>query len=265
MKTTTWLLPLVVLGAALLSAGLWARQALAAQRAQAWGITAKVAQRLQTDEGARQLYLANPELKARSASESAFLEEVRAHRASFGALPPQEPREGFVCFPSLTSFTAQVRGTDGSWMELQVQGPSLFDEVRGEGLHLLHFAQGRPALMQESPAEKQVFDAAYWKKFQGVLAALGTPNGAKALWRQEPGIHLAFPHPEDLVAWADTQRGVLVTIPRGEWTLVVKVSLRRERSSEGEAVSLDYDLGSRSLRMTWRGERLVFLGLVVPD
>ncbi|HJW32200.1 MAG TPA: hypothetical protein VJ505_02430 [Holophagaceae bacterium] len=265
MKASTGLIPLVGVGAVALSLALWARQAVAAQRAQAWGITRSVAQRLQTEEGARQLYRLNPELQARTPSVEAFLGEVRAHRAAFQALPALPPGEGYVCLPRLTSFTAQLKGADGTWLELEVQGPSLLDQARGEGLHRLHFASRREALDRASEAEASALNAAHWKRYQAVLAELDSPEGTRALWHREPGLHAAYPRPEDLVGWAQAQRPAWAGVPRGEWVLPVKVGFIRERGEDGESFTLDYPLEGRKLRMTWRNQQLTFLGFAPAE
>ena len=264
MKPTTWLVPLVVVAAGGAGVAHWARQAREAQRGKAWEFTRQVAQRLQTDEAARQMYLQNPELQARTPSAEAFLAEARAHRAAFSTLPALEPADGYVCLPRLTAFTAQLRGADGTWLELQVQGPSLLDQVRGEGLHGLHFTKGREALHQPSPEEASAASAALWQRYQAVLAELESPGGPKALWEREPGLHGSYAHPEELEAWALAHRAAWVGVPRGEWALALKVSVLRERGEAGEAFSVDYPLEARKLRMTWRGGKLTFLGFVPP-
>ncbi|MBI3131892.1 MAG: hypothetical protein HYZ13_11250 [Acidobacteria bacterium] len=264
MRPTTWLVPLVVVAAGAAGVAHWARQARAAQRAQAWGFTRSVAQRLQTDEAARQMYLQNPELQARTPSAEAFLVEVRAHRAAFSALPAREPADGYLCLPRLTAFTAQLKGADGTWLELEVQGPSLLDQVRGEGIHRLHFAPGREALHQPSPEEASASSAALWERYQAVLAELESPGGAKALWEREPGLHGSYARPEELEAWARAHRAAWAGVPRGGWALALKVSIQRERGAAGEAFNVDYPLEAGRLRMTWRGGKLTFLGFVPP-
>lgn len=260
MKASTWLIPLVGVGAVALGLGLWARRAVATQRAQAWEITRTVAQRLQTEEGARQLYRLNPELQARTPSLEAFLGEVRAHRAAFQALPSEPPREGYRCLPRLTSFTTQLRGGDGSWMELQVQGPSLLDRARGEGLHLLHFAPQAEALHRPGEAATQALNAALWDRYQAVLADLESPEGTRALWQREPGLHAAYPDPEALVAWAQAKKAAWAGLPRGPWAQALKVSFIRELGDAGETHALEYELEGRKLRMAWQHQRLIFLG-----
>jgi hypothetical protein len=262
MKLTTWLVPVLILGSIGVGLGMWARSAVAIQRGRAWGLTREVALRIQSDEGARRLFAANPELGARFGSEAAFLASIRAHREAFNVLPALEPSENYLCMPGLTSFTAQVQGRDGFWMELEVQSPSFLDEVRGEGIHLLQFTSGRAGLRHAVAAEAEAFNEALWNRYLDVLAQLETPDGARALWEQEAGLHGEFPRAEDLGAWAASHRARWAGLPRSPWGRVGHGKITRHREGTVDTASLSCRVGAWDLQMTWRGDRLVALGLL---
>ncbi|HJV21580.1 MAG TPA: hypothetical protein VJ570_02735 [Holophagaceae bacterium] len=264
MKSTAWLVPLVGLGAAGMGLALWATRAREAQRLRAWGVTRQVIHRLQTEAGARELFGRNPELGARFGSEAAFLQAVGAHRGAFPEAPEAAPDGTYRCQPGLTAFVAQVQGTDGSWLELEVQGPSLLDQVRGEGLHGLRFAPDREGLRHPSAAEADAEGERDWTRFLAVVDQLGTSEGTRRLWEGEPGLRTTYPRSGDLEAWAEPQRLLLRGIPRGSWARRVKASHGTQRGPEGETIHVDFPMGLRKLRMAWREGRLIFLGLVGP-
>lgn len=258
-STSSWWLKaaMVLFGsAALLAFVVFAN--VQAMRNKAWPIVRQLAQRLQTDAGALDLYRANPELGAKYGSEESFLAAVRNYRGQFSSLPVRAPQEGeaYRCAGTPSSFRVWVQGDAGGWMHLFVQGRSIFHQVRGEGLHRLTFAPSREAMTEEDRSLRRARAQADWKRFRDATAQLATEEGSRALFRAEPALAQAYQDEARFLQEISTFRPFLEALPESYTIAGPRLRRRVVRGPQGEERRLAYAFGGGSLTLTWRQERL---------
>jgi hypothetical protein len=227
-------------------------------RGRAWPIIRKITQRIQTDAGALDLYRANPELGAKYGSEDAFLETVRNYRSQFSALPERPPKEAedYRCFPTPSSFRAGLKGKDGGWLRIFVQGHSYFNQVRGEGLHRLDFAPTREAIEEEDRSRRRARAQADWKRFREMAAQLATEEGSRRLWRSEPSLAKGFENEDAFLQEVRNLRPFLETPPESITLAGPRLRRRVHRTPLGEDRRLTYAFAGGTLTLVWREDRL---------
>lgn len=233
-----------------------------AMRARAWPIVRRVAERLQTDAAALDLYRANPELGARYGSEEAYLEQVRTYHAQFASLPEMVPEEGdaYRCAATPNSFQVWLKGNGGGWLHLFVQGPSYFNQVRGEGLHRLTFAATREALAEEDRTMRRARAEEDWKRFRETTARLATEEGSRALWKVEPGLAQRFQSENLFLKEVTRLRPFLEPLPESNTFVAPRFQRKVLRGRVGEDRELAFAFEGGTLRLTWQQDRLTGIG-----
>jgi hypothetical protein len=163
-------------------------------RARLWPAVRQVHARLQTDEGARDLFKKNPSLMEAYGTEQDFLETVHAWRGKVGGLPVQEPAEGPAYDLSLDPSGAEIRleGQGGAWMRLELQGGTFAEPGVGEGLVRLLFAENEKGLEKAAVRLAEGRELRSRAEFREVIQQCSEESTARALYRQEPGLQAAY-------------------------------------------------------------------------
>lgn len=226
---------------------------------QAWPVIQQVVRRLQTDAEAGRLYRANPALARAHATEEAFLERARAHREAFAALPDLPPSgDRYECFAGPNGFLASVQGSDGSWVRIEVRKNVLFETVPGEGVLRVEFSPAKAPNDRERSALRRARAEADWRRYREVCAQLASPEGTRALWQREPGLHPSFPGEANLQAFAAGVRPHLRPVP--EPSRFARLRLHRQvQGPPGETVRLACTFPGGTLRAIWSKDRLTGL------
>ncbi len=109
--------------------------------AKAWPVIRTITRRLQSDDGARRLYQANPALAESYRDEATFLQLVQIHRAQYADLADRPPStDAYSCQAGPNGFRATLRGSAGTWIAFEVRQDVLLEKVPGEGLLHLEFS-----------------------------------------------------------------------------------------------------------------------------
>ncbi|MCE1205760.1 MAG: hypothetical protein LWW79_14290 [Holophagaceae bacterium] len=228
----------------------------------AWSVIRKVAQRLQTEAGARRLYQANPALARVYGDEEAFLEQVRAHRAQFADLPDLPPGNGrYECFAGPNGFQASLQGSGGIWATVEVRQDILLEKVPGEGLLRLEFSPTKEASELERRAQRKARAQSDWQRYREVCGRLATDGAARSLWAQEPGLHRDFPEAGPLLVLAAQVRPHLSALPETPGPFHGGMRRQVVSGGPGGTVRLSYALPCGTLTLTWSEERLSGLHL----
>ncbi len=164
-------------------------------RAKLWPAVRAIHARLQTDEGAKDLFAKNPALSDSYANDQDFIETVRDWRARVGDLPAQEPAEGPTYSPDSDpdGISAAIQGAGGAWMRVEVQGGTLGEPVQGEGITRLYFGEDKKALRSARKKANALKTRREWEDFRKVMLQCADDGQAASLYRQEPGLHARFP------------------------------------------------------------------------
>lgn len=227
-----------------------------AVEAQAWPVIRRIALRLQTDAGAAGLYRANPALARTYPTEDAFLDRVRAHRASFASLPDLPPGAArYECHAGPNGFRAAVQGSDDSWATFEVRQNILFEKVPGEGVLRLEFSPTKEPNARERRARRRAEAGLDWQRFRDICALLASEDGTRALWRREPGLHAAFPREDGLLSFAAAVRPHLHPLPDSDRLSHVRLF----RQVRDRTVRLGYPFQTGTLTAVWTEGRLTGL------
>ncbi len=240
-------------------------------QARIWPIVRQTAGRLQTDDGALDLYRKNPDLRRAYANEAAFLDKVRANRAAFAALPEAEPADHMETYrpsPNPAGFRVLLKGQGEAWMELEVQASPPFGmgpEPQGEGIEQLAFGDSKEAARHEARVASSRRHQPEWDAYRSVLASLATDAGAASLYRANPGLAKVYPTE---AAFLDAARGWRPKLgPVPEDILEAKERLTSMRIHSGpflRQVSMVYVFPDLKLRAAWEEDHLVALGPAKP-
>ena len=166
----------------------------------AWRIARAVVERLRTDEGARELYRANPVLADAYPTEEAFLEPVRALRGGL-RLPEREPAEGREYRVSTSPFDlgVQVKGEGGTWMALRWEPAGPFrEDASGEGIRRLTLAPEASEVRRIEQDQRKLRREHHWARFASTARILAGEDGLRQLQaggarlRTEPSDPAAF-------------------------------------------------------------------------
>lgn len=257
-----WLKSLAVVAAAIAILIAVVASYLQAARRQAWPLALGIAARLATDEGARDLYAKNPDLRNLYPTEEAFLETVRPLRAGL-TLPAQEPRRGqrgFLAFVSPDQARIRVRGEGGTWMDLTVRRRSAFGpEPKGEGLSSLLLADSREGLRVQARRLREVEFEPLWQRFRDTAATLQTEAGARGLL-DRPGLSHTPADISAFLALRQARQASLAAVPATFAEAHVRLSIRS--GPFGRVVRMTCPLpGGGSLGLTWKNDQLSGLDL----
>jgi hypothetical protein len=233
-----------------------------ANRRKAWPLVRAVAQRLQTDEGGRELFRANPAMGSLYGTEEAFLDLVRPARPALAALPPSEPQQERATYRVMSNpggVDCSVALPGGTWLEVVLESRSPFAQGGSEAVRVLlaPTPEGLRALARR-PAEAAL--AARWAEFRAVAEGLGTDEGTRRLLEANPGLRAGFPDAEALLAQARRWRTLQISLPAARQDARGRASISRRQvfSRLTETVSYRTDAGA-GLSLTWREGRLVSL------
>jgi hypothetical protein len=171
--------------------GLFATAALATSlRGRGWPLARAVAARLQTEDGARNLYRRNPGLARVYPSEAAFLAEAAAWRDRLATLPAQAPQDDGRLYdldarPDQLRISA--RGDGGAWLVLTWRGGLISTPAEaGEGLETLAFAGSREEAERRAEAQEEARRAQDWGRFADLAATLRSEGATRDLIRRQP-------------------------------------------------------------------------------
>lgn len=235
-------------------------------RTKVWPIVRQTASRLQTDEGALDLYRRNPDLAYLYPTEAAFLDRVHAFRAGLAKLPEAEPRgdrNSYQVFTDPWSFRALVKGEGEAWMLLRVQGPGplgLMPGARGEGISILSFSDSKAGAREESQKGRMRHHQADWDAYQAVLASLATDEGAKRLYRESPGLAQLHPGEGAFLDAVRSWRPKLEAVPKDIVEADTHLDVNRFSSPIHPRLTLIYAFKDLRLKAVWERDRLVDLG-----
>lgn len=234
-----------------------------AVQARAWSVIRRVAQRLQTDAEAGQLYRANPALARRYPSEDVFLDRVRAYRAQFPDLPDRAPgADRYECFAGPNGFQASVQGSGGAWATFEVRQNILFEKVPGEGLLRLEFSPTKEPNDSERRALRKARAESDWRRTREVCDLLASEAGARALWQREPGLRRSFADETALLAFAADLRPQLQPLPESPGLSKVRLRRQVEKTPQGETVRLSHPFPTGTLTLAWSDGQLTGLAFV---
>ncbi len=173
--------------------GLFATLALTTSlRGRGWPLARAVAARLQTEDGARNLFRRNPGLARVYPSEAAFLAEVAAWRGPLAALPAQPPQDDGLRYdldarPDQLRISAQ--GDGGAWIVLTWRGGLISTPAEaGEGLEILAFAGSREEAERRAEAQEVGRMAQDWGRFADLAATLRSEAATRDLIRRQPWV-----------------------------------------------------------------------------
>lgn len=163
-------------------------------RAKLWPAVRAIHARLQTDEGAKDLFSKNPALANTYANDQDFVDLVRAWRAKVGELPAQEPLEGPTYSPDSDpgGVSAAIQGSGGAWMRVDIKGGRMAGPVEGEGITRLYFAEDRKGLREARRKATALQAGREWENYRKVMLRCSDDSQAAALYRQEPGLRANY-------------------------------------------------------------------------
>ncbi len=233
----------------------------------AWPAVRQVSARLQTDEGARDLWAKNPELQQGYPDQEGFLSQVKLHRTAFANLPALEPpRDGetlqIESWP--IGIMARLKSQDGTWMQLTIERVPVVGDVaqQGEGITELVFADRGGSLEESRREARQAQSNRRWSRFRENAVALQTDDGAKSLYQAQPGLKKHFPTENDFLVKARAWRPQLESLPEDSREDGGHLQLHIYTSPLGEQQELAYTTKSgMRLRQNWSNGQLVELSL----
>ncbi len=163
-------------------------------RARIWPAVRTIHTRLQTDEGARDLFLKNPALADTYADSQTFVETARDWRDKIGALPVQQPSEGpsYQLRYEPDEAGAAIQGLGGAWMSVDIQGGTLAGPIRGEGLTHLLFGVDEKGLEAAREAANTFRTQHEWNDFRNLMLQCGDDRLAAKLYAKEPGLQATY-------------------------------------------------------------------------
>lgn len=233
-----------------------------ARRRRAWPLARAVAARLATDEGARDLYGKNPDLRDCYPTEQAFLEAVRPLRAGL-VLPEREPgreQRDFILRAGPGVARIRARGEGGTWIDLTVRGRGGFGPPpRGEGISRLLLADSREGLTAQLRRLREAELEPFWQRFRETAAALATEPGARALL-DRPGLSRAPGDAATFLALCRTRQAGLAALPATRTEAHGRITLRSGPFHRDVRMACPLP-GGGSLSLAWRDDRLTDVAL----
>ncbi len=164
-------------------------------RAQVWPAVRAIHARLQTDEGARDLFVKNPALANSYASDQDFLDTVRTWRTRVGDLPVQEPREGPSYSPDSDpgEAAASIQGLGGAWMLVNIRGGAFAGPIQGEGIDRIFFGEDKKALRTARKNANAIKKLREWDNFRNLMLQCGDDSNATGALPSRTRLALALP------------------------------------------------------------------------
>jgi hypothetical protein len=233
-------------------------------RAQLWPLVRAIHARLQTDEGAKDLYAKNPALANAYANDQDFLETVRTWRAKVGDLPVQEPPEGPAYSPDADpgEAAASIQGSGGAWMRVDIRGGTLAGPIQGEGIVRIFFGEDKKALRAARKNANAFKKQRDWDGFRKLMLQCGSDTEASALYRREPGLHTHFPNESTFLESMKALRPALANLPEKPLEGTHEFSIHNFHSpfTHSRVMTLAGNDG-QALVATWKGDQLSNLEL----
>ena len=231
-------------------------------RRQIWPLARAIAARLATDEGTRDLYDRNPELRDTYPTGAAFLEAIRPLRAGL-TLPEQEPdrdRRGFITQMEPDQVRIRVRGEGGTWLDLTVRRRSSFGpEPRGEGISRLLVADSMEGLRGQLRRLREAEFEPLWQRFRETATTLATEPGARALL-DRPGLSHAPGDPAAFLALRQIRQVDLSALPATRTEAHARLSIRSGPFHRDVRMTCPLP-GGGSLSLAWRDDQLTEMTL----
>lgn len=158
----------------------------------AWPLLLNVAGRLQTEEGARDLWQRNPDLADTWGSEEAFLAMARQARAHVQRLPKQEPRNHAEAWMSSgpEQLRVMARVPDGPWLHVYANTV----DGKGEGIWAIHLDE-HPAFEAQFKAMSRRMGDIQRRRMDRILVQLSTDPEATTFLARETGLDAAALQP----------------------------------------------------------------------
>lgn len=231
-----------------------------------WPLMRQVAERLRTDEGAKDLWNKNPVLKQSYGGEAAFLEEVRVHRLALAALPVMEPpRDGKEFKPSAGPFNVSLRFHAGrdTWIQLVIQNISFSrDRNLGEGITQLVFGKDEESLKSRQREARQAFWVQEWNQFRNIGEALRQDDSTRMMYRQHVGLKAQFPDEGAFLSTIQGWRSHLKPLPEDYETAKATWNRQRRSTPFGNSLKMTYPVDTGFLlHQNWRDGELVEIRL----
>ena len=233
-------------------------------RAQLWPAVRTVHARLQTDEGAKDLFAKNPDLANMYASEQDFLDTVRHWRPKVGDLPLQEPSEGPTYSPDADPdrAAASLQGLGGAWMMVDIRGGEFAGPIEGEGIRRIAFGEDKKALRKARKQASAFKTQREWEEFRKLLLECGDDRTATELYHREPGLHARYPNESSFLDSVKGLRPALAKLPATPREDGHEFSIHSFHSPFAHSRVMTYmDTDGQRLVATWKNDRLSNLEL----
>ena len=233
-------------------------------RAKLWPLVRAVHARLQTDEGAKDLFAKNPALADSYANGEDFLEAVRSWRNKVGELPVQEPVEGPTYSPNVNpgEVAASIQGAGGAWMMVDIRGGGPGGPVQGEGIIRIFFGEDRKALRAARKNANTFRRQREWDDFRNLMLQCGDDRSALALYHRESGLRARYPSETAFLESVKVLRPALAKLPAKPQEGVNEFSIHSFHSPFSSSRVLTFtDTDGLELAATWRGDQLSNLEL----
>ena len=233
-------------------------------RAEVWPVVRTVHARLQTDEGARDLYEKNPALANVYLNDQDFLDTVRIWRSKVGDLPAQEPPEGPSYSPDADPgrAAASIQGSGGAWMMVDIRGGRLAGPTEGEGITRIFFGEDKKALRDARKKAGAFKTQREWEGFRKLMLECGEDSTAAALYRREPGLHARYPSEAAFLESMKALRPALAKLPARMPDDRHEFRINNFHSPFSHSRVLTFsDSEGQELVVTWRSDRLTDLEL----
>lgn len=225
----------------------------------AWPTVRRLAQVLQTDEGAKAVYAASPDLKHTYPDLESFLSALARRRQDLASLPEALPRaKAFSGVDPGGQVMCRTPLPSGAYMHVVLRASGFFGLGGGiERVETLLFADSESELRSAFTRIRKLRYAEDWSRFLETAKSLETDEGARTLRSQNPHLAAAYPQETDFLNQVRRWRDLKVTLPASLEEAKPAVQTRRMHSPFKEVVTLILPApqGPR-LSMTWTNGQL---------
>ncbi len=236
-------------------------------RTQLWSAVRTIHSRLQSDDGARDLFKKNPALAELYANDQQFVDTVRDWRPRIGDLPAQEPAEGSTYSPNADpgEASASIKGAGGAWMTVNIEGGPLAGPVEGEGITRILFGEDEKALEAAREKAGSLETRRDWEEFRKVMLQCGDDTKAAELYRKEPGLRAAYHSESAFLEAAKAWRPTIEGLPSTKQNDAHDFSIYRNETPFGRTKVLTFkNAKGEHLTARWRDGHLSGLELRAP-